>query len=175
MTMSVSIALGEDEGGIVRCTRQYAEDAGCLAEFDPEHTRLHMRHLIDEGVCFVAKHEQEIVGFIACNRIDTGFCRKRDLETAHIYVTPPHRRSNVIFQLLDSVEGYAAAHDLKVLFHQTDYPSTLRGEEANGRRVETLFKRRRYKGPINVVYVVPDFVRAGITYLFEPGMRKKAS
>ena len=173
MEICITRATVCDVPGLVDCARQSAQEAGpgWAARFDQAHAERHMSRLVIDGHCFVAKRHGAVIGLIACMPIDVGYARIADLETAHIYVRAEERASNAVFKLFEGVEAYAADNGLKVLFHQADYPSAIDGRRCNGDRVETLFRRRRYEGPIDIVYAAPDFTRVGITYLFDAAKR----
>lgn len=173
MEICVSRATVCDVPGLVDCALQSAREAGpdWAARFDQAHAERHMSRLVIDGHCFVAKRNGAVIGLIACMPIDVGYARIADLETAHIYVRAEERASKAVFKLFEGVEAYAADNGLKVLFHQADYPSAIDGRRCNGDRVETLFRRRRYDGPIDIVYSAPDFTRVGITYLFDAAKR----
>jgi hypothetical protein len=168
-TLKVYLATRDDVPGIVHLTKEFAHESGSkwIRCFDKVHAERHMLHIIDEGVCFVAAKGNLIIGMIACLRIDTGFTYLPDLETVHIYICPAWRKSRAIFRLFDEVENFGAKQNCKIFFHQTNYPAAIDGVSSNSSRVETLYKRRDYHGPIDVVYTCPDFVRVGITYLHD--------
>lgn len=176
MDINLSLATPSDIPGLVECSRLAAQEAGpqWLERFNQAHAERHMSRLVIDGHCFIAKRLISVIGLIACSRIDTGFAFLEDLETAHIYVRPEERKSLAIFMLFDAVEEFACHRGIKVLFHQVDYTSVIDGRKGNTARVETLFKRRRYEGPIDIVYGAPEFTRVGLTYLFDAAMRRPA-
>lgn len=169
MELEICKATVSDILGLVACTRRSAAEAGqhWLQRFEQAHAERHMARLVVDGHCFIAKRGTAVVGLIACLPIDVGFMHVADLETAHIYVVPEERKSQAVFMLFGAVEAYASRHGLKVLFHQADYLSAIDGRVGNGSRVETLFKRRRYQGPVDILCTTPDFIRVGLTYLFD--------
>lgn len=169
MSFDVSIATEANVSSLADCAELFAAEAGdrWAQSFDRKHAEQHMHRLVVEGRCFIATRDETVVGLIACVPIDTGFAKLPDLETAHIYVRAGERSSAVIFEMFKAVEAYATSHGVKVLFHQVNYPAAIDARPSNGDRVETLFKRRRYDGPIDIVYAVPDYTRVGLTYLFD--------
>jgi Acetyltransferase (GNAT) family len=169
MNIVITRAVAADLPGLVSLSREFACESGpaWVSRFDPSHAEQHMRHLVEDGVCIVAKKGDTVIGVIACMPIDVGFTRISDLETAHIYIHPSERTQKVIFDLFKMVKEYAVSHGLKVLFHQANYPAVIDGRESNGRRVETLFKRYVGGHAVDCVVAFPDFVRVGITYLYD--------
>lgn len=167
MNVEISIASLQDGNAVFELLRQYSHDCGWSDRFDEVHAWGHAGGLITEGICFLAKVDDAAVGLIAAKPIDVGIVQIPDLETVHIYVVPAKRGFVLIMALLRAVERYATERRLKVLFHQTDYPSVIEDGPSNSKGVEVLFKRRGYIGPVDIAYTAPDFVRAGVTYLFD--------
>ena len=165
MTLTVRTATLDDLPCMLRLMQASAAESGWSARYNPDHARAHMTRLLSEGLSFALLADDVIIGAIVCMPIDVGFTTLNDLETVYIFVEEANRSYAAIVTLFKAAQTYAKQANVRILFHQLDYLAAVDGRTSNGARVETLFKRARFHGPVGTVYAAPDFVRVGITYL----------
>lgn len=171
--MTVRRAVRADHPALVRLLKSFAEERGRTDEFDEEHAAQHMHDALDEDITFIAFADEEPAGAIIARRIDVGYRRLEDVETDYLYLTVEHRSIRAVSALLDALEAFADEHGLCVCVHQLDYVGVVAGEETNSRRVEALYRFRKYAGPVGEVHARQPYARAGVTYLYEgqPGRK----
>lgn len=165
--ITVRRAVRADHPALVRLLKRFAEERGRADEFDAEHADRHMHHALDEDMTFIAFAGEEPAGAIICRCIDVGYRRLEHIETDYVYLTVEHRSLQAVSALLDAMEALADERGVCVCVHQLDYVGVVAGEETNSRRVEALYRFRKYTGPVGDVEVRQPYARAGVTYLYE--------
>lgn len=148
--------------------------------FDAAYARRHAVSKLIGGPCFMAVEDTSPIGVMTSNMVDMAYRQADALEITHTYVLPHRRRYPVIAALFDAVEAYADMRRLAVCFHELNWRAAIANVPSDGKRVEKLYKFRKYQGPIGASYMrqppagetPPPYRHVGRTYLYPgPGQR----
>lgn len=120
MTPTIREAGAGDLRGIVELTRQFIEDTSYreILRFDQAAVEDLAYRVIEQGVCFVAALEDDLVGMIAGFLMRNPIDGTTWLDEVAWFITPAHRKGRVGYYLLRSWESFArqeGVHTLRML------------------------------------------------------------
>lgn len=110
--MFVRLAMPEDEDGVIRLARLYAEEVGSLlphVAFDETHTRETFRHSITKAhpTTFVAIQGDDVIGMLICSIQGFYFMAGHWANNDIFYVQPEKRGSRAATLLIAAFNTWA--------------------------------------------------------------------
>lgn len=151
----------------IELLRRHAEEVGETNLFDRAQAERHMAAVLAHDRTVMAFKEGQPIGCYMCQPIDLGYRYMPHLETVHVFVVPSERDLATVNALFDHGEAMADELGVVVVLTQLAYLAAVNGIESNGKRYETLLRRRKYRGPVNQCFARQPYVHVGIAYLYE--------